>query len=145
MRSTDAVDSLFVNAYQVYRQTQTQTAAPGELVLMLYRGAIRFLSSAIEAIDAKNTVEAHTKLVKTQDIIANLLGSLDHERGGDVARNLSALYNYMLRLLIEANVGKDAKPAREVQGLLRELLPAWEAAVKQSSGERSSSLAGASR
>jgi len=145
MRSTDAVDSLFVNAYQVYRQTQTQTAAPGELVLMLYRGAIRFLSSAIEAIDAQNTAEAHTKLVKTQDIIADLLGSLDHERGGDVARNLSALYNYMLRLLIEANVGKDAKPAREVQGLLRELLPAWEAAVKQTSTERSAALAGAAR
>jgi flagellar protein FliS len=112
---------------------------------MLYRGAIRFLSSAIEAIDAKNTTEAHTKLVKTQDIIAELLGSLDHERGGDVARNLSALYDYMLRRLVEANIRKEAKPAREVQGLLRELLPAWEAAVKQTSAERSASLAGAAR
>jgi flagellar secretion chaperone FliS len=138
-------DSLFVNAYQVYRQTQTHTAAPGELVLMLYRGAIRFLSSAIEAIDAQNTAEAHTKLIKTQDIIADLLGSLDHERGGDVARNLSALYDYMLRRLVEANVRKDTKPAREVQALLRELLPAWEAAVKQTSTERSAALAGAAR
>ena len=145
MRSQTAVDSLFVNAYQVYRHTQTQTAAPGELVLMLYRGAIRFLSSAIEAIDAKNTAEAHAKLVRTQDIIANLLGTLDHERGGDVARNLSALYDYMLRRLVEANIRKDAKPAREVQGLLRELLPAWEAAVKQTSAERSGALAGAAR
>jgi len=134
-----------VNAYQVYRQTQTQTAAPGELVLMLYRGAIRFLSSAIEAIDAKDTAEAHNKLVRTQDIVASLLGSLDHERGGDVARNLSALYDYMLRRLVEANVRKDARPAREVQGLLRELLPAWEAAVKQTTNERSGALVGTNR
>ena len=134
-----------MNAYQVYRQTQTQTAAPGELVLMLYRGAIRFLSSAIEAIDAKDTAEAHNKLVRTQDIVASLLGSLDHERGGDVARNLSALYDYMLRRLVEANVRKDAGPAREVQGLLRELLPAWEAAVKQTTNERSGALVGTNR
>jgi flagellar secretion chaperone FliS len=134
-----------VNAYQVYRQTQTQTAAPGELVLMLYRGAVRFLSTAIEAIDANNIAEAHEKLVRTQDIISNLLETLDVERGGDVAKNLGALYDYMLRRLLEANVRKDAKPAGEVLGLLRELLPAWEAAVKETSAAHKAALAGAAR
>ena len=122
-----------MNGYQVYRQTQTHTAAPGELVLMLYRGAIRFLGAAIEAIEAQNVAEAHDKIVRAQDIVANLLETLDVERGGDVARNLSALYDFMLRRLIEANVRKDATAAREVQTLLRELLPAWEAAVRQTS------------
>src|SRR5207248_10880517 len=112
LSSRAAVDSSTVNASQVYRQTQTQTAAPGELVLMLYRGAIRFLTAAIDAIDARNTVEAHEKLVKTQDIVANLLESLDYERGQDVAKHLSALYDYMLRRLVEANIRKDAVPAR---------------------------------
>jgi flagellar protein FliS len=134
-----------VNAYQVYRQTQTQTAAPGELVLMLYRGAVRFLTAAIDAIEARNIPEAHDKLLKTQAIISNLLESLDVERGGDVAINLRALYEYMLRRLIEANVRKNAKPAREVQALLRELLPAWEAAVRETSANTTGSLAAVGR
>jgi flagellar protein FliS len=120
-----------VNAYQVYRQTQTETAAPGELVLMLYRGALRFLTGAIDAIEASNIAEAHNKLLKAQAIISNLLENLDVERGGEFARTLSALYEYMLRRLIEANVRKDARPAREVQALLKELLPAWETAVRE--------------
>jgi flagellar protein FliS len=134
-----------VNAYQVYRQTQTQTAAPGELVLMLYRGAVRFLTAAIEAIEARNIPEAHDKLLKAQAIISNLLESLDVERGGDVALNLRSLYEYMLRRLIEANVRKNARPAREVQALLRELLPAWEAAVRETSANTPGALAGAGR
>src|SRR5947209_7898586 len=112
---------------------------------MLYRGAVRFLSTAIEAIHARNVAEAHDKLVKTQDIVASLLESLDVERGGEIASNLTALYEYMLRRLIEANLRKDAAPAREVQGLLRELLPAWEAAVKQTSAADSGGLVGAAR
>jgi flagellar protein FliS len=134
-----------VNAYQVYRQTQTQTAAPGELVLLLYRGAVRFLTAAIDAIEARNIAEAHDKLVKAQAIVSNLLESLDVERGGDVARNLSALYEYMLRRLLEANIRKDAQPAREVQVLLRELLPAWEAAVRETSSKSTGSMVGAGR
>jgi flagellar protein FliS len=136
-------DTRAVNAYQVYRQTQTQTAAPGELVLMLYRGAVRFLTAAIDAIEARNIAEAHDKLLKAQAIISNLLESLDVERGGEVARNLSALYDYMLRRLLEANVRKDARPAREVQVLLRELLPAWEAAVRETSATTPGALAAA--
>jgi flagellar secretion chaperone FliS len=134
-----------VNGYQVYRQTQTQTAAPGELVLMLYRGAVRFLTAGIDAIDARNIGEANEKLVKTQAIVSHLLETLDVERGGEVAKNLDAIYHYMLRRLVEANVKKDAAPAREVQDLLRELLTAWEVAVKQTSTPTSGALVGTAR
>jgi flagellar protein FliS len=132
-----------MNAYQVYRQTQTQTAAPGELVLMLYRGAVRFLGTAIEAIGSNDIAGAHNNLIKAQAIVEKLDDTLDMERGGDVARNLNSLYEYMLRRLTEANIRKDAEPAREVQGLLRELVPAWEAAVRQTS--TAGSLVGATR
>jgi flagellar protein FliS len=131
------------NAYQVYRQTQTQTAAPGELVLMLYRGALRFLTSAIEAIEQRDVPAAHNNLVKTQAIISELRNTLDVERGGDVAENLERLYAYANRRLIEANLRKDTAPAREVQALLRELLAAWEVAVRQLGGTGSSALAAA--
>src|SRR5438105_7465885 len=120
-----------MNAYQMYRQTQAQTAAPGELVVMLYRGAVRFVTSAIEGIESKDIAAAHNGLVRAQAIITELHHTLDMQRGGDVARNLAGIYEYMSNRLVEANIHKDAAPAREVQTLLRELLPAWEAAVRQ--------------
>src|SRR6266851_8959809 len=120
-----------MNAYQVYRQTQAQTAAPGELVVMLYQGALRFVTSAIEAIEAKDIAASHASLIRAQAIVSELNDSLDMERGGDIARNLTNIYDFMLRRLIDANLRKDATPAREVHSLLRELLPAWQAAARQ--------------
>jgi flagellar protein FliS len=123
-----------MNAYNTYRQTQTQTAAPGELVVMLYRGAARFVGSAIEGIEARNIQLANEKLGRAQAIIHELIATLDLERGGELAGNLVRIYEYMNHRLVEANLRKDAVPAREVEGLLRELLPAWEAAARQSAG-----------
>jgi flagellar secretion chaperone FliS len=123
-----------MNAFQVYRQTQAQTAAPGELVVMLYQGALRFLTHAIAAIEAKNIESAHTNLIRTQAIVTELLESLDIERGGDIARQLLSVYEYMNRRLIEANLRKDVEPAREVERLLRELLPAWQEAARSTAG-----------
>jgi flagellar secretion chaperone FliS len=120
-----------MNADQAYRQTQAQTAAPGELVVMLYQGAIRFVGAGIEAIGNKDVPTAHNSLIKAQAIISELAESLDVERGGDVARNLASIYEYLNRRLVEANLAKNVEPAREVQALLRELLPAWQAAARQ--------------
>jgi flagellar secretion chaperone FliS len=135
-----------MNAYQVYRQTQAQTAAPGELVVMLYQGAVRFVGAGIEAIENKNVQSAHDNLVKAQTIITELSQSLDLERGGDIAANLSSIYDYLYRQLIEANMRKDPKPARQVHGLLRELLPAWQEVARQTRGAAPTRpLAGAAR
>jgi flagellar protein FliS len=119
-----------MNAYQSYRQTQAETAAPGELVVMLYRGAARFVGSAVEAIEACNVPTAHNNLVRAQAVISELLETLDLERGGELARNLMQIYEYMNHQLVEANLRKDVAPAREVERLLRELLPAWEQATR---------------
>jgi flagellar protein FliS len=120
-----------MNGYQAYRQTQAQTAAPGELVVMLYRGAVRFVSAAVEAIELRDVPAAHTSLVRAQAIISELAETLDLERGGELARNLLAIYHYLNRRLVEANLRKDADMAREVEGFLRELLPAWEQAARE--------------
>src|ERR1700687_4947037 len=113
-----------MNAYQKYRTTQAETAAPGELVVMLYRGAARFVGSAVEAIEARNVQAAHNGLIRAQAIITELVETLDLERGGEVAGNLIRIYEYMNYRLTEANLRKDAEPAREVERLLRDLLPA---------------------
>jgi flagellar protein FliS len=123
-----------MNAYQAYRQTQAQTATPGELIVMLYQGAARFVARGIEGIEAGSVEVAHTYLIKAQAVIAELQSSLDIDGGGDWARNLDGIYEFMLRRLVEANLRKDAAPAREVERLLRDLLPAWEEAVRQTNG-----------
>jgi flagellar protein FliS len=131
-------------AYQTYRQTQAQTAAPGELIVMLYRGAVRFVASGIEALEARNVEASHNYLVRAQAVINELLESIDVERGGQVARNLWRIYEFMNSRLMEANLRKDAEPAREVERLLRDLLPAWEEAARQTVAQPARPTVGAS-
>lgn len=119
-------------AYQFdrYRQVGVETASPVDLVIMLYRGAIRFLAEAEEAIAARDVAEAHRCLVRSQEIIAELMGSLNLD-AGEIAVNLSRLYDYMQQRLIEANLRKDPAGVIEVRRLLSELLDAWEAIAAQ--------------
>ena len=114
--------------YQQYQRTQTQTASPGELIVMMYNGALRFLTVARQKIDAGDTEGAHKSLVRGQEIILELMVSVDTSVGS-VAQNLFDLYEFMHRHLVEANVKKDPEMVGEVVSLLRELLQAWEQAI----------------
>jgi flagellar protein FliS len=120
-----------MNAYNTYYETQTNTADPGELVVMLYKGAARFLASAIEGIEAGNREVSNNNFLRAQAVISELTDTLDMARGGDLAMNLGRIYEYMNHRLVDANLRKDAEPAREVERLLRELLPAWEQAARE--------------
>ncbi|MEZ4523600.1 MAG: flagellar export chaperone FliS [Thermomicrobiales bacterium] len=112
------------NPYARYRQIETETADGLDLVIMLYRGAIRMLGQAEDSIKDGTTTEAHNWLVRVQDIINELSLTLNLD-AGEVAVNLRRLYDYMLERLVEANVIKDIKPVIEVRELLNELLDAW--------------------
>jgi flagellar protein FliS len=120
-----------MTAHNTYFETQTNTAGPGELVVMLYKGATRFLASAIEAVEAKDIQTASNKFLLAQAIVTELIDTLDMKQGGELAQNLGRIYEYMNFRLVDANLRKDAEPAREVDRLLRELLPAWEQAARQ--------------
>jgi flagellar protein FliS len=100
---------------------------------MLYRGATRFLASATEALEAKDLQTAHNHLLRAQAVISELLETLDLKRGGELAQNLMSIYEYMNFRLVDANLRKDPAPVREVEGLLRELLPSWEHVARQAS------------
>ena len=115
--------------YQQYQRTQTQTASPGELIVMMYGGAIKFLTVARQKIASADTEGAHRSLVRAQEIILELMISVD-VNVGPVARNLFDLYEFMHRHLVQANIRKDGKMIGEVEQLLRELVPAWEQAIQ---------------
>jgi len=112
----------------VYLRNQYETASPAELTLQLYNGAIRFLGQAREAIERQEIETANDRLHRTQDIIQELMLTLD--TSVDVGRQLESLYDYILFRLTQANVKKDAVVVEEVTGLLTELRDAWKEVVK---------------
>jgi flagellar secretion chaperone FliS len=122
------------NPYEQYKNTQISTATPGQLVVMLYDGAIKFCKMAILGIENKNVETTSNNLIKVQNIVHELKISLDKKAGGDISETLESLYEYMMRRLIEANMKKDDKIIKEVQVMLEELREAWVDAVKQTGG-----------
>ena len=117
-------------ASEQYAQTKIQTASGGDLVVMLYQGCIKFMRLAKKSIEEDNVHNTNEYLIRSQDIIMELLTTLDAEKGGEVAQNLAALYEYMYRELIQANMKKDPERIDQVEGMLLELLEAWKEAVK---------------
>lgn len=113
------------NPVQSYRKTNVITADPKRLVIMLYEGAIDNLKLAKIKLEAKEYEAKNKALVKAQNMISELLCSLDLEKGGQIAKNLDGLYNYMLRQILKADLNSDAAILNEVVSLLEELLSAW--------------------
>lgn len=117
-------------AYQTYQQNQVQTLSQEKLVLMLYEGAIKFTVQGKEACEKKDIEKTNYYLGRTQAILAELMANLNRDVG-QVAENLFALYEYMYRRLVEANVKKDIVPMEEVAGMLRELRDTWVKVMKK--------------
>lgn len=114
-----------------YRKTQIDTARPEDLVLMLYDGALRFLGQAREAFERDDREAINNHLLRVQAIIGELLTTLDHERGGEIAKNLARLYLFFLDKLSAANVNKDPIPVDEIRPLLEDLRNTWAEAMKK--------------
>jgi flagellar protein FliS len=126
------------NPWQSYRQVATRTASPGQLVLMLYEGAIRFLERAQTGFELDDPVEANTtvnnNIIRAQEIIRELDFSLNLDQGGELAVQLRRLYDYFDRVLLESNLRKDPGGITEVIARLTVLRDAW-AAMLQKQGE----------
>ena len=93
---------------------------------MCYEGAISNLKVSKESY-LHGEYEAKAKAMqKAQNIITELMQALDFEKGGQIAKNLDSLYNYMIRRITEGDVKRDIKAIEEVVGMLEELKGAWE-------------------
>ena len=135
-----------LNPYQQYRATKVETAGSVDLVVMLYQGAVRFIRLSIEALERNDGKTAHANLVRAQDIVVELLGSLNREAGGQIAEQLASIYDYCFRRLVTANVKKDPVPAREVLGIMRDLGTAWQQiALQQRQAQSQAQAAAAGR
>lgn len=113
-----------------YTEQMVLTASPAKLIELLLDKAINVLEEAKKLIDEKDYTGANEKIVRAQDIVMELNLALDIEKGGDIAKNLRALYNYMYRTLVEANIKKDKNMIDDVKILLSDLLSTWREAMK---------------
>lgn len=118
-----------INAYaNVGLETSVITADPHKLILLLYQGALLAISSARNQMLRKD-IAAKGKYISQAIMIIEegLKASLDKNAGGELAQNLSGLYEYMSQRLLLANLKNDVAALDEVSRLLTELKGAWEA------------------
>lgn len=118
-----------IGAYQKVGVESAVTAAdPHKLISMLYQGALLAISNAKNGILRKDIPAKGAAISKAIMIIDDgLNASLDKNVGGDLAKNLASLYEYMGNRLLNANLNNDIAALDEVARLLTELKEAWDA------------------
>ena len=121
----------FQNAYSAYQKTNVNTASQGKLVVLLYEGAIKQLTMALNFIDENDKIKPQIIekfgicLQKVQSIITELQVSLDMEKGGDIATNLMALYVFFNEELVQASITKDKEKIKSVLKMMSDLAESW--------------------
>lgn len=126
--------------WQSYRQIATQTATPGQLVLMLFDGAIRFMERALAGFDEEDPLQhnltINNNILRAQQIIQELDASLNMREGGEFAVTMRRLYDYCNRRLTESNSRKEPEGLKEVLQRIGVLRDAWAQMLEQQ-GQRS--------
>ena len=119
----------------MYKTIAAQTAPPGQLVVMLHDGAIRFLDCALAGFqydDPKEFNETiNNNVLRAQEIISELDGSLDLVQGGELAATLRRLYHYMDDRLTHSNASKSPEGIRDALQRLSTLRDAWREMLAQ--------------
>lgn len=117
-----------ISGYNQYKENSVLTAQPEELTLMLYNGLVKFIMKAQQALSKKDLEGAHNNIIKSQNIVVELISSLD--KSYEISNGLLLLYDYMYRRLVEANIQKSAEILDEVLDLSKQLRDTWEQAMK---------------
>lgn len=115
---------------RAYRTNAILTASPGQLVLMLYDGALNAMATARAAFerparDTRRYEIINRQIAKARNILAELQGRLDFGPNQELAETLYRLYDYYNRRLMQANLEKSVEPIQEVEQLLGQLRDAW--------------------
>ncbi len=123
--------------YDAYQAVQVTTTDRGRLLLMMYEGGIKFLKYSLVGLEENDIAKFCRYLSKGQAIIAELMSTLDFEKGGVIARDLDRLYDFMLFYLSEANLYRDANRIRKVISLIDTIYSAYREIIEGSQGNKS--------
>ncbi len=135
---------MYNQAYNAYKKASVKTASQAELVVLLYEGAVKKLTSASSKFtpDGKlpvaNIESFSSDVLRAQEIITELQVSLDMEKGGEIARNLMSLYLFFNDQLRSANITKNKDKIDSVLNMMSQLTESWRQAAESSNGTVSS-------
>lgn len=116
------------NPYATYKQSSVETKSAGELTLMLYDGCLKFIKRAEKAIDNKNIEEKNTNLIKAQNIIRELMVTLNTDVA--VSGNMMQMYDFIMSKLVEANTGNDVGALKEAEQFVIDFRDTWREVIK---------------
>jgi len=120
-----------LTAKDYYRESQVTTSGPGQLLLLVYDGMLRFLAEGRRAMLQKNYEAQNNSIKRVQSLLIELLNTLDHSVHPELATNLDRIYRYLYDRLTHANVQDDEEALLEVARHLSQLREAWKAADAQ--------------
>jgi len=123
----------YKNALSTYKEIRINTASQGQLIIMLYNEAVKQLDQALHLLEMNDVnkdpgrLEQISKaIMKTQEVITELMVSLDFEQGGDIAVNLFSLYTWFNRELTEAIIKQDSRRISIIRNHIEELRVVWQ-------------------
>lgn len=124
------------NPYAVYKNNSVNYASREQLLLMLVEGAVKFAKIGRQAIEERNVAKAHENIVKTQNIFYELMSTLNVQQGGEWAKVMMNIYDFIARRLTDANIKKDVSIMDEIIPLIEDVKNTWEEAYKISKGAK---------
>lgn len=119
------------SAQQNYLRTRVFTATPEQLQMMLFDGAVRFADQARAALERKDFEGSYNNISRAQRIITELTGSLKHDVSPDLCNKLAAIYNYIYRKLVDANVHHTVEALDEALKMLKYQRETWAMLLEQ--------------
>jgi flagellar secretion chaperone FliS len=122
------------NAYNVYKNNSINYASKDKLLIMLLDGAVNFSKIARQAIVDREITKAHDNIIKTQNIFYELMNTLDVSQGGEWAKSLMKVYDFIVYRLVDANMKKDLEIMNEVIPLIEDIRDTWTEAYNISKG-----------
>ena len=112
---------------QIGVETALENASPHRLIQLLFEGALTQLANVKGAIVNRDTVRLQTSVQKTSTILMGLEEGLDFEKGGEIADNLEALYQYMQTELLAVQVSMNEEKVDALISLLSDIKSGWDA------------------
>lgn len=114
-----------------YRKQMVETATPVQLIGLLFQLGGELMGEAEQALRERQWEQAHVALTKAQRVVAELIGVLDMENGGDLAKNLHRLYTFVWERLLQANLGKSVEPLQDARQVWQSLCEIWAEVERQ--------------
>ena len=118
-----------------YQVNGISTSSQSQLIIMLYDGALQAVNQSIQCMDRKDVAGQSRYILKAQDIINELSLALDMKQGGEVAKTLEQLYQFVLNQLIQANITSDKMYLESVIKVLSPLRDAWSRIAEATTGD----------